>query len=111
MAKWTPAGEMRKHITIEKISMSRTAGGETTDAPSTVCYAWAKIAPVRGGEQWTLGQQQATNVYKINMRYQAGITSRMRANYQGRIFNFNAVNDIDELHRELEILATEVITN
>lgn len=98
---------MRKRITIERIDETRTESGETTDTPIAICQAWAKIAPLSGREAWQAQEQQSTTSHKINMRYQPGITSKMRATYQGRIFNFTDVRDLDEMHEELEIMATE----
>lgn len=100
---------MRKRITIQRISTRPTAGGETTDTPTLVCQAWASIEPLGGRESWLAKAQQDTSSHRIRMRYRQGITPLMRAVYQGRVFHFTSVNDLEELHRELEILATEVV--
>jgi SPP1 family predicted phage head-tail adaptor len=107
MFKRTPIGEMRKRITIQQADDTRTAAGETLDTPITVTQAWAKISPLSGREAWIAKEQQDTTSHKINMRYQPGITSKMRAVYQNRIFNFTDVRDLEEMHEELEIMATE----
>jgi len=100
---------MRKRITIQRIDTVRTESGETTETPVTFAQAWAKIAPLSGREAWLAQEQQSTTSHKINMRYQSGVTSKMQAAYQGRVFNFTDVRDLDEMHEELEILATEAM--
>jgi SPP1 family predicted phage head-tail adaptor len=107
--KWTNPGEMRKRITIQSVSTATTPSGETTGTTGTVTKAWAKIAPLSGREAWLAKEQQDTTSHKINMLYQPGITAKMQAVYEKRVFNFTAVRDLEEMHRELEIMATEVI--
>lgn len=111
--KWTDPGEMRKRITIQNPDVTPTAAGGTDGEEegtlATVCMAWAKIAPLTGSEAWRAKEQQSMTTHKINLLYQPGITSRMQALYQGRVFNFTDVRDLGEWHRELEITATEVI--
>ena len=91
---------MRKRLTIQSVSTATTPSGETTGTPSTFCLAWAKL-PAAGREAWLAKEQQDTTSHKINMLYQPGITARMQAVLQpgGRIFNFTAVRDLDEMHR------------
>lgn len=104
---------MRKRIRIESLSDEATASGATTDTPITVCHAWAKILPLSGTESWVAKEQQELTSHQINMRYQSGITPKMRAVQvaTGRVFNFTDVRDLDEMHEELEILAKEVLAS
>jgi len=53
--------------------------------------------------------QQDTTTHRIRCLYYPGITPAMQAVYGTRVFNFASVSDVDELHRELEIMATEVL--
>lgn len=108
-SKRTPIGEMRKRITIQSIDTTPTASGETADTATEFARAWARIEPLTGREAWIAKEQQATTTHRINLRYQPGITSRMRAVLGTRVFNFTDVRDLDEMHEELEILATEVL--
>jgi SPP1 family predicted phage head-tail adaptor len=109
MAYRTPIGEMRKRILIQRQSDSGTASGETTQTPSDFRRAWARILPTAGGESWIAKELQELITCRINMRYQKGILPKMRAVWQGRIFNFVSVRDLEEMHEELEILAKEEI--
>jgi len=107
--KWTQAGEMRKRITIQLPSTAPTESGETTGETEAVCTVWAKVKPLGGREAWLAQAQQSTSTHKINIRYYPGITPAMQAVIGSRVFNFTSVNDIGEVHRELEIMATEVV--
>lgn len=107
MKKRTPIGEMRKRVAIQRIDTTRTESGETVDVAVLFCMAWVKIEPLTGREAWLAKEQQSTTTHRLNMRYQRGITSKMQAVYQGRVFSFTDVRDIDELHEELEIMAIE----
>jgi SPP1 family predicted phage head-tail adaptor len=107
---WTPAGEMRHHLTIQSLATTPTAEGDTLDTPVTVAKVWARIMPLSGSEKFVAAMQQDTSSHKINCRYVSGITPKMRAiRADGRVFNFTSVNNVDERNRELEILATEVL--
>jgi len=106
---WTPRGEMRHHVTIQSIATTATANGETTDTASTFCLAWVKLKPLGGREIWLARAQQDTSTHRISMPYIANVTPKMQAVLGARVFQFTSVNDIDEMHRELEIMAVEVL--
>jgi SPP1 family predicted phage head-tail adaptor len=103
-------GMMRKRIVVESPPTVVQTDGGPSATWIKVCDAWASLMPTGGKELYIGGVavQMATNTFTIRMRYQAGITAAMRATYQGRTFNFTAVNDTGELHRDLEITALEV---
>jgi SPP1 family predicted phage head-tail adaptor len=107
--KWTPRGEMRHHITIQQIATTVTDSGETTGTASTFCQTWAKIEPLGGKEVWLARAQQDTTTHRIRMPYVSGITPKMQAVLGTRTFKFGSVNDLDELRREIEVMATEVL--
>lgn len=109
MNSFTPAGQMKKLLTIESISTTRTTAGETTDTATEVCQTWAKIEPISGREYYAAKAQQETTTHRINMPYRSDITARMRATWNGRTFNFTTVINVREADRELEIMATEVM--
>ena len=108
MSKWTPRGQMRRQITIQQIDTTSDTNGETVNTASTFSTTWSRIAPGGGSEIYRGNAQQNTSTHEIRTPYIAGVTAKMQATYQGRIFNFTSVNDIDELHRELKINAIEV---
>jgi SPP1 family predicted phage head-tail adaptor len=113
MSKWKPRGQMRRLITIQSVSVVPTEDGATANEggsnTATVTQTWASIEPLSGREAWMAKAQQDTSTHRIRMPYQPGITPKMQAVYQGRVFKFTSVNNIDELNKEIEIMATEVV--
>ena len=103
-------GQLRRFITIQRLDQTPTSDGATADTLTTVCQCWASIEPLGGREAWVAREQQSTTSHRIRMHYQAGITPAMQALWDGRTFKFTSVNNLGELGRELEILATEVLS-
>lgn len=103
------AGKLSKHIVIEYLDDDATASGETTNTPHTFAVTWASIEPLSGREAWIAKEQQSTISHKIVTRYIPGLTSRMRATYNGRVFNFESVANANEKNAEIIIMATEVV--
>jgi len=103
-------GNFRKRISIEAPAVNVSTDGSTVNAWAKVADAWASIEPIGGAESYVDGVkiQTPTNQFQIRMLYQPGINTLMRATYQGRRFNFTSVNDVGELHRDLDIKATEL---
>ena len=105
---WTPIGEMRHLITIQRLDITRTESGETTETAVSVCeQVHAKIEPLNTQERWKANLQQDTTAHRIRMLYQPGIVAKMQALWNDRVLNFTSVIDLLEMRRELEILATE----
>ncbi len=103
-------GRMRHYVAIERRDLTPTDDGATADTAVVVCRCWASIEPLSGREAWIAREQQATTTHRIRMHYRAGITPAMRAVWAGRTFEFTTVVNVDELNRELEIMATEVLS-
>jgi SPP1 family predicted phage head-tail adaptor len=108
-SRFTPVGEMRRLIRIQTISTAPTASGQTTGDEADYIEAWARIEPMSQREIWLARAQQDLSTHKINMLYRDGITPKMQAIYDGRVFNFTGVTDLMEMHRELEIMAIEPV--
>lgn len=102
------AGKKNKLITIQQLAQTTTDGGEVTETPLNVATTLAAIEPLTATEQWKAKQSQATTTHTITIHYLNGITSRMRATWNGRTFNFESVINVDEANRGMVILATEV---
>jgi len=102
------AGRRDKKITIQRMVQATTDEGEITETPLNIATVWAAIEPLDAREAWQAKQSQATTTHRITTLYMIGITSRMRAVWGDRIFNFESVVNEKEANRELVIMATEV---
>ena len=98
---------MRHSIDIESAAATENSLGEDVETWSTFATARAQIIPINGKEYFSANQEQSSVTHKITMRYLAGVNTKMRVNYGGRIFNIEAVINFQERNREIQIMAVE----
>lgn len=110
MAKTPNIGSFRFRMAIQVMSQTRTSDGATVDLPTVFTYAWCALEPLSSREAFLAQAAQNLTTHKIRMLYQPGITPQMRGVINGRTFAFTSVIDRDEAHVELEILATEDVS-
>jgi SPP1 family predicted phage head-tail adaptor len=101
------AGIRLKKITIETPSIIEDESGELGSTWTTVCEVFASVLPMSGTERWLAQAQQDLTTHKITIPYRSDITTKMRAVYRTRLFNFTSVVNVNEDNRELEIMAIE----
>jgi SPP1 family predicted phage head-tail adaptor len=101
------SGLLRHRITIEASTPTQNGFGELVESWATFIRPWARVQPVNGREFFAAKQINAERTLKFTIRYQDGITMKMRINYDSRLFDINAILDIEERHKELTLMATE----
>ena len=101
------AGRLHKKILIESVSEVRDSRGETTQTWSTTITTRAAIAPLRGREYFEAHQENREVTHKIIIRYQSGITPKMRINFNGRYFDIESIINVEERNRELNLMCVE----
>lgn len=101
------ASRLRHRVIIEQpIEAADGAGGlQVTWQEFTTI--WAEIFPRRADEQLFAGQLAKLASHKISVRYLSGLNTKMRINFDGRIFNIVSILNINERNEMLEILAEE----
>lgn len=101
-------GKLRSRIIIQQKSSAFDAAGEPGGAWTTFATVWASIKPSGGGERY-VNQQVIANVsHEIGIRFNSGITPKMRVLYGSRVFDILAVHDIDERHIEMRLICQEL---
>lgn len=105
--RYVGAGDMRRWLTIQQPAASQNARGEEVPAWTTFATVWGAIVPASGREMLTAQQIQAVVTHKITIRYLAGLDPSMRVLYNGRYFDIQAVIDINEQQRQMELLCFE----
>lgn len=74
---------------------------------------WVALHPLSGREQIAAGQVQGIQQHRLRLRYDAslGLTIRHRLKLHGtaRELEINSLVDINNAHKEWEILATEAV--
>lgn len=101
------AGALRYKITIQQAVETRDAFGAAVVAWQTFNTCWADISPISGRELLAAQQVQSEISVRINARYMAGVTPKMRAVHGAKIYNIVAVIDPHEMHRELQLMCSE----
>lgn len=102
------AGRLRHPVNIERPDPeNRTATGAAEPSWSLVAQTYAAIEPIKGREYFEAGRVNEETTHLIVLRYLPGLTSDMRVNWNGRLFDLQAVINKDERNRELECTAIE----
>lgn len=101
---------MRAQITIEAPGEGQDSFGQLTEVWTPFCTCRASVEPLRGKEYFEAQKIGGEQPVRFRIRYKAGITNKMRINYNGRIFNIASppINP-NERNRELQIMAVEKI--
>lgn len=105
---WPRLRDLKNHVWIEN-------QGETRDTDGGVLPAWAKFKEAfvairtnkRGAEKYAAKGIDAAAYCEIGLRYQPGITRKMRVNLDGRIFNIFDINNYDNRDQWLILSCTE----
>lgn len=108
------AGTLRKSGTLQR----RAAGAR--DEYGGQPPVWNDVAPVRYSIQTTAGREiesagnvRAVATSTVTMRYRSDVQPGMRIKADAtqfedeRYFNITAVNDVNQLHHELEVTVVE----
>lgn len=108
------AGKLNKRLTLERYAETKQANyGEIVETWTRAYELWGQVEPLSGSERFTAQQVIPTASLKVTFRWRHGIKERDRFKLkqrQGatRIFEINALMDMDERHRVGEAICTEV---
>lgn len=108
------AGKLRHRVVLQQrtaASPTNHPSGEKDAAWTTYLTVWASVEPLAGRELFAAQQVNSEVSVRIRMRYRDGITHKLRASFDGRIYDIVAVIDREERHVELELLCTEGASN
>lgn len=104
------AGKLRHKITLQMPAGTRDAVGERTTTWAHVWSTRASIMPLKVAERFISSQMQSSVTHKIGLLYSSEISAidnSWRVVFGSRIFTIDGVRDIEERHRNLELLCTE----
>ena len=100
------AGRLRHRVKIQAPFKDNAPGsGEITW--NDYATVWASIEPLRGREFFEALQVNAEVTGKVIMRYLAGVSPDMRILHGNRVFEILSIIDVEERHRELQLMVTE----
>jgi len=104
------SGPLRHLITIQQVSETVDSMGSSTTSWTTYVTAFASISPVKGMEELEHKKLEHDNVYRIWIRYDSGVTAKMRISWNSRIFRIISIRNPEERNRTLELMAEEDVT-
>jgi SPP1 family predicted phage head-tail adaptor len=107
-------GELRKRIRIQQNAAVQTPDGGTAENWVDFVTRWAAIGPLGGRELAAAAQVYPEANSLITLRWfpgaellRPGVAPDMRILYGARQFDIVNVNDVEERHQELRIVAIE----
>jgi SPP1 family predicted phage head-tail adaptor len=103
------AGALKNLVSLQSASSTQGSTGEESQTWSTYATAWASISPMAGRELEHASQVFASANYKIIIRHNSSVTPSHRVLWGTRIFEINAVLNVLERNREMELYCKELI--
>lgn len=102
------AGRIRHRVTIQQRGTpSQNTHGEDTTPWVDQVTVYAEIKPLSGREFFTAQTTDSEVSTQITMRYRSGITTAKRIIRESRVWDIEAVIDVDERRRELQLMCVE----
>ncbi|HEY9060951.1 MAG TPA: phage head closure protein [Pseudobacteroides sp.] len=103
------AGELNKRIAIQQNQPVEQLNGSELENWTTLRTVWSDILS-QGAREFYQAQKKYSEVTKVfKIRYFAGLTTKHRIQYSGRIFDILGVDNVDEASEQYLISAKEVI--
>ena len=102
------AARIRHRVTIQQPVVAVNGYGERITTWSTVAVVWAAVEPLRGREFFDAEQVQAEISHRVVLRYRSGMVATMRLLHLTRVLHIQAIIDVDERHRELQLMCREM---
>lgn len=106
------AGRLRHRVTIQQPVLSPDGLGGGSKTWSNVATVWADVTTSEGNvginlETVVSDQTRSLNMYRVKMRYRAGVGTNMRLLHRGRVLEILSVANIDERNKEMTLLCRE----
>jgi len=98
---------LRHRITIEQVTETVNSVGEPIITWTTFAIVWASVAPLDGREFWASKQINSEVTGKIKIRYLSGINTKMRVLFGSRVFDIEAILNVEERNKEMTLLVKE----
>lgn len=101
-------GEMRQRITFQSPrKVADGHGGWNVSGWDDFATVWAQIEPISGREYFHAAQIKAEITHRVKIRYWADLNEEMRIKFGDRYLKIEAIRDLKELHKFMEILCRE----
>lgn len=104
------AGDLRERITIQTAAAVTNAGGGRTNPWSTLATTWARVQPVKGGENEDAGRLAGLQTYLVTIRDRT-ISLSNRIVWRGKTLNIRSITNRDERQHWLTMECEEGVQN
>jgi SPP1 family predicted phage head-tail adaptor len=113
------SGRLRKRLRLQRRAAGTDPEGTPTDDWTDVGGIWADVEPASGRERMMAAQAQIQLSHGVRIRYRpdvaravpitgSGTGHHMRLLLNGnRVLDIHLIDDIDEAHRQLELVCVE----
>ncbi len=99
------AGRLRQRVTIQSPVGTPDGGGGNVRTWSSVTTVGAEVLPVNGGEAFRAGIANATQFYRVTIRFREDVTPIHRLLWKGTPLNIRTIGDPTNRREELLITA------
>ena len=103
-------GILKHKVIIQSHTITKDGYGAEVSTWEDFTTTYASIEPLSGSELFSAQQTYNKVISKIRMRYISGIKTDMRINYDGRLFDIEAILNIRELNKELQLMCSEIVS-
>lgn len=102
------AGKLRHRISVYRHAEETGLAGDSTGIEIMIGQFWASVSPISSREIVASDQDFSDVTHEIRMRYCQDIRANQFARLGTQVFQFLHVQDWENRHIELKIIAREV---
>jgi SPP1 family predicted phage head-tail adaptor len=101
-------GKLNKRVTLQRLVNTRGTSGELVESWQDEATVWAAVEPLSGREYWQAQEMASETSIRVRIRYRAGLVPTMRVVYGARHFEILSIIDLEEGHREMQLMCREL---
>ena len=101
----TPVGAMDSRISL--LALGDRAGDGSSEDPAVFASSWAAVSTLSGRALEKAQQIDQEVSHLVAMPYISGVTGAMQVSFEGRIFDIQYVEDVEERKTELRLYCVE----
>lgn len=102
------AGKLKHSVTVQRDTGTVNSSGQVVENWTTYITRRAEIVPLTGRELFAAQQVDGEVTHKVIMRYDSGVTSKMRLLFGSRVLNIESIININEANRDMELICKEI---
>lgn len=99
-------GNLRERVTLQDFTSTDDGFGGRIEEWYDVAEVWARIEPVKAGEQLIAGGIQSITDVLVHVRHRDDITSQWRIIWRGIVYRITGARNLDERGQFLTLDAT-----